>query len=426
MTGMVRPAGRAVVVLMGLTALVAACGGGSSGPASQTSTTMPGGRTTASPTPDPGSEARIAEALSAEWPVTDFSKATVPLSELLRGCPAGRECIPALDADGATADRSSRVGDATFVSVARADTPDDFPVAFVTVNGETRAYPLHVLIWHEIVNDVVGGVPVAVTYCPLCNIAVAFEREVAGRRLDFSVTGFLRNSDLVMFDRQTESWWQQATGEAIAGSFAGERLEVLTTRVVSFGEFAAAFPDAEVLTESTGFGMQYGVNPYRDYEYGNQFQAAVPFLFQGEYDPRLPPLARVLTLGADTGDPLALRYSTLHERGVATVEVGGTRVVAFTSGGTRSVLDQSEISESAYVGTAVAYRAAIDGRELTFAAADDRGFYRDEETGSRWDITGLAIEGPLKGKALEPVLHTTEFWFAWAAFQPETRLWDGK
>src|SRR6516225_9581281 len=134
-----------------------------------------------------------------EWPRTDFSKHSVPFAGIKSGGPP-KDGIPAIDAP-----RFERLADgkATGSSAALGDTE---PVIAVSIGEDARAYPLRVLIWHEIANDAVGGTPVVVTYCPLCNAALAFERVVDGRVLDFGTTGKLRNSDLVMYDRQTESW----------------------------------------------------------------------------------------------------------------------------------------------------------------------------------------------------------------------------
>ena len=158
---------------------------------------------------------------------------------------------------------------------------DREPVVLVEAGGETRAYPLRILTWHEIVNDVLGGVPVAVTYCPLCNSAVGFEREVEGQVLTFGVSGLLRNSDLVMWDRQTESLWQQISGEGIVGELAGTQLVFVPATIVSWETFREEFPEGTVLSQDTGFGRSYGINPYSFYD-----SASRPFLFSGEVDDR--------------------------------------------------------------------------------------------------------------------------------------------
>jgi hypothetical protein len=132
---------------------------------------------------------------------TDFSKSSVPFGEIISGGPP-RDGIPSID-------------DPKFASASEVtDIDGREPVIRFGVDDDVRAYPLRVLTWHEIANDVVGGTPVAVTYCPLCNAAIVFDRRVEGQVLEFGTTGKLRNSDLVMYDRQTESWWQQFTGES--------------------------------------------------------------------------------------------------------------------------------------------------------------------------------------------------------------------
>ena len=146
---------------------------------------------------------------------TDFSRHSVPYTEIQSGGP-GRDGVPPID-------------NPKYIDVA---TPPDYmtdadPVISLEINGDARAYPLAILISHEIVNDEVGGVPVSVTYCPLRNTAIVLDRRVNGRVLDFGTSGNLRNSDLVMWDRQTQSWWQQITGEAIVDELTGTKLHCL-------------------------------------------------------------------------------------------------------------------------------------------------------------------------------------------------------
>lgn len=207
---------------------------------------------------------------------TDFGRHTVPLSEIKPGGPP-KDGIPPIDRPH-------------FVTVAEADSflaPGE-PVMTVALNGEARAYPLQILLWHEIVNDTVGGTPVVVTYCPLCNTAIAFRRTLEGEVLDFGTTGNLRHSDLVMYDRQSESWWQQATGEAIVGIHAGKRLQFLPASLLAYRDFKAAHPDGKVLSRDTGYERDYGSNPYADYD------TTAPFLYRGPHDGRLPSLERIV------------------------------------------------------------------------------------------------------------------------------------
>ena len=185
---------------------------------------------------------------------TDFSKHSVPLEEIVSGGPP-KDGIPAID-------------DPAFVSVATADRwlAPRSPVMVVERGGEVKAYPLAILMYHEIVNDRVGGVPVAVTYCPLCNTALVFDRRVGRRTLDFGTTGRLRHSDLVMYDRQTESWWQQASGEAIVGELTGTRLEFLPANILAWERARTLYPELAALSKETGHARRYGTSPYAGYD----------------------------------------------------------------------------------------------------------------------------------------------------------------
>ena len=185
---------------------------------------------------------------------TDFSNASVDLSEFLSGGPP-RDGIPPVDDP-----RFRPVSDEENLS-------DAEPVVAVALAGETpRANPIQILIWHEIVNDRIGGRNVAVTFCPLCNTAVVFDRVVDGRELTFGTTGNLRRSDLVMWDRQTESWWQQFSGEALVGELTGTTLDIVPSQLISWGDFIERFPQGEVLTRETGNARNYGMNPYQGYD----------------------------------------------------------------------------------------------------------------------------------------------------------------
>src|SRR3990172_7941369 len=196
-----------------------------------------------------------------------------------------------------------------FETVAEADKwlkPKE-PVALFVQNGDARAYPLQILIWHEIVNDIVGGSPATITFCPLCNTTITFDRRLEGRGLDFGTTGKLRFSDLVMYDRQTESWWQQATGGAIVGALTGAQLTFIPAQIVSLADFAVAHSQGTVLSLETGSSRDYGRNPYVGYDTVDQN----PFLFEGVVDGRLAPKERVVTMG-EGADALALPLSELR------------------------------------------------------------------------------------------------------------------
>lgn len=303
--------------------------------------------------------------------------------------------------------------DATFLA-------DREPVLAVEIDGDARAYPLQIMTWHEIVNDEIGGVPVAVTYCPLCNTGIAFERPtIDGELLDFGTSGKLYNSNLVMYDRQSGTYWAQATGQAIVGPYSGEQLTFVPARILSFGDWRAEHPDGLVLSRDTGFGRAYGENPYVGLD-----SAAYPFLFSGEVDERLPANSRVLGIARD-GDVLAFPYETVVADAVGgwsvvTERVAGDPIAVFWKAGTASALDSTEIAEGRDVGAIAAYRPEADGRRLTFEVG--RSGIVDRETGSVWSILGRAVSGPLEGERLAPEVAIDSLWFDWAAFHPDTRV----
>jgi hypothetical protein len=294
---------------------------------------------------------------------------------------------------------------------------DQEPVIAFEQTRDARAYPLQILIWHEIVDDVVGGMPIMITFCPLCNTAIAFDRRVDGQTLRFGTTGNLRRSDLVMWsDDPGETWWQQITGEAIAGDLVGRRLTSLPAEIVSFADFKAAYPQGSVLSRDTGHPRGYGSNAYVGYDNVN----SSPFLYSGPTDSRLPPMERVVTVELN-GETVAYPFSRLTQVHVVNDAAGGTPLVVFHRGGTVSALDRPVIAASRDVGAAAAFMRESDGTSLTFSLRNDR--FVDDQTNSTWDILGRATDGPLAGKRLHPVVSANHFWFAWAVFKPETRIW---
>ncbi|MFT4962549.1 MAG: hypothetical protein ACI92Z_003648 [Paracoccaceae bacterium] len=262
-----------------------------------------------------------------EWPNTDFSKSSVPnWGEILSGGPP-RDGIPALnDPKFKPATNEKRIGDRE-------------PVITVEIDGaKPRAYPIRYLIWHEIVNDTVAGIPIAVTFCPLCNSGITFDRRVGGKTLTFGVSGKLRNSDMVMFDRETESWWQQAIGQAIVGDLNGTTLKSLPTWMESWGQFKARNPQGLVMAEPTENRRAYGQNPYRGYD-----SSARPFLYNGENPPHgIPPLVRVVRVGTRAWPLTRLaKESQVNEAGLS----------ISWSKGQASALDSGQIAKGKEVGT---------------------------------------------------------------------------
>ncbi|GIU94050.1 MAG: hypothetical protein KatS3mg012_0507 [Gaiellaceae bacterium] len=302
---------------------------------------------------------------AAQWR-TDFSKASVSLDEIESGGPP-KDGIPAIDEP-----RYAKATDVDFLE-------DPEPVILVSIEGETHAYPIQILIWHEIVNARVGDRDVAVTFCPLCNTAIVFDRRVNGRLLDFGTTGKLRNSDLVMYDRQTESWWQQFSGEAIVGELTGTKLEQIPARIVAWSEFRKEYPDGLVLNTDTGFFREYGVNPYAGYD---RIDSSPLFAVRNESDDRLPPKERVAYV--EVGEQAyAVPFSSLAEKRTIEIETAeGTVAVRWTPG----------------VSSALHHVTIASGRDV--------------------GATSVTLDG-------EPYPFHEPFWFAVAAFRPDIQIVDG-
>jgi hypothetical protein len=316
---------------------------------------------------EPAQPAVVQAFLREGWEETDFSKRLVPLDEFLSGGPP-KDGIPAID-------------EPRFVSVREANEflePKE-PVIELVLEGEARAYPIQILIWHEIANDEVAGVPVAVTFCPLCNTAIVFDRRVDGEATTFGTTGKLRHSDLVMYDRATESWWQQFGGKALVGKLAGTKLEQLPARMVAWGDFSRRHPDGRVLSRNTGHSRPYGQNPYAGYD---DVDSGPLFPVPGADDSRLPPKERVVYLESGK-DAVAVPFSALQREKEIRVEVGGAEFLVRWQAGTSSSLDADSVAGGRDVGSVEVLR---EGKPAEFS---------------------------------EP------FWFTVAAFRPDVRIVRG-
>jgi Protein of unknown function (DUF3179) len=301
---------------------------------------------------------------SAVWE-TDFSKRLVPLDVVQSGGPP-KDGIPSIDAP-------------QFTPAEEVDWLDERePVIVVEAAGETRAYPIQILTWHEIVNDRIGEIPVAVTFCPLCNTAIVFDRRLDGEVLDFGTTGKLRDSDLVMYDRQTESWWQQFSGEALVGELAGEELEQLSAHVAAWGDFRREHPSARVLNRETGHFREYGANPYAGYD---SVDSSPLFATRNEDDDRLPPKERVVYVEAGDG-AFAVPFASLAKERTIEIETDDGTLDVRWRPGVASALDDPTIAEGRDVGAAT---VLLDGKPTPFS---------------------------------EP------FWFAVAAFRPDIEVVD--
>lgn len=284
----------------------------------------------------------------SEWPKTDFTKRSIQFNEILHGGPP-KDGIPPID-------------EPAFKPVAEVtDLEDNQPVIGIVINGQAKAYPLTVMMWHEIANDELGGVPISVTFCPLCNAAIVFDRRLDGQVLDFGTTGKLRNSDLVMWDRQTESWWQQFLGEAIVGEMTGKRLTMVPSRLESFAKFKMRAPDGLVMVPSGRYTRNYGQNPYVSYDTLDR-----PFMYKGEMPTTVPPLMRVVSLGKEGAWSLAL----VQEKREIILDDG--RTIRWEPG-QYSALDQNVIAESRDVGNVTVTRL-VDGSEVDVVYGMDFAF----------------------------------------------------
>ena len=403
-----RPVRLALALALGTTMLGLAACGGSPGPSSPPEHVARADRPAAASERESGADAerRAYARLQPQSWHTDFTRHRVPFSDFEPGGP-GADGIPPIDHP-------------RFVTQRRADAFLDprEPVIAVVQGGHARAYPLQILVWHEIVNDRLGGRPIAVTYCPLCNSAVVFDRRAAGRLLDFGTTGLLRNSDLVMWDRQTQSWWQQFNGEALVGELTGQKLRPLPEQTLSWRDFKARYPGGDVLSRKTGFDRPYGDSPYQGYDSRDR-----PLFSPNRNDGRLPPFERVaaIRVGRDTA---VVPFTRLAREPVVHARVGKRPAVVLFKRGVVSVLDMGYIPESRDVGTVGVFDRRIRGRVLRFVPAGEERF-TDTQTGTHWDVTGRAVGGRLRGAQLRPLPNDQQFWFALAAFLPDARILRG-
>ncbi|MDA3948469.1 MAG: DUF3179 domain-containing protein [Spirochaeta sp.] len=342
---------------------------------------------------------------------TDFSRATVSYADVISGGPS-KGGIPAIDRPQfETVDQASEwIADREPVLVLESSLVRDGE----SPGGDSiHVYPLQVIMWHEIVNDVIDGKPVTVTYCPLCNTGIAFSRRHEGAVLSFNTTGRLRFSNLIMFDRETESWWQQASGDAVAGFFAGTRLTPVPVMMLPFSEVRESMPEARVLSKETGFSRNYGGNPYRGYDSSSE-----PFLLRNAEGlagtsadaPAL--LDRVVSL-EHNAETTSVTYTALEEELVVERTLGGERFYFLWEAGTASALDSSSIAEGADVGSGNAFFASTRGGDSVELRR--RGDRIVDESGSRWNAAGRAVSGPREGERLRPAVGVQHFWFSHAA-----------
>ncbi len=367
--------------------------------------------------------------------------ALIPLTELKDGGPPPQG-IPALGFGGSRWGKIPPSPEPRFVTVreARAWLDEREPVLVLSAGDETRAYPLQILVWHEIVNDTVGNVPIAITFCPLCNSGLAYRRRLAlspqqaekvrrrnpkaaleatdegwALEVSFGTSGLLYKSNLVLFDNITGSLWSQILGKAVVGTLAGVELETFPIQLLPFGAFVRDHPSGLVLSRKTGYQRNYGENPYLKYDSSRR-----PFLFEEALDRRLPAMARVVTV-RQGGEAAAYPFSALEAQRVVNDCIGTRPIAIFWQPGTASALDAASIALGRDVGSSGVFDRRVAGRELAFVWDGER--ILDLNTRSSWDLEGRATSGILVDTRLTPIPHDNTFWFAWAAFFPDTRIY---
>lgn len=318
-------------------------------------------------------------------------KSIVPLDQIVSGGPPP-DGIPSID-------------NPKFISVQEASKflEDSELVLGLNINGDIRAYPLQILVWHEIVNDEIGSIPVAVTYCPLCFTNQVFNRTIDDGQevVEFGTSGKLYNSNLVMYDRTSKSLWSQAMAEGIVGKYAGTKLERVPFDVAYWKEWKQLYPDSKILSRDTGSNRPYGVDPYGDY-YTN---SDVLFPISNR-DERLG-LKEILVGFENKGQYKAYKLQEIEDNKVINDQVNGKSITLFSS----------------YPFMIRAYDPIAQGQTLEFTYNPKSKNFLDEQTGSEWNFEGKAISGQMKGKQLTRLPFDEGFWFEWVAFHPKTEIY---
>lgn len=317
---------------------------------------------------------------------TNGMKHLIPLDKIKGGGPP-KDGIPSIDNP-----KFAQIKDSKFIS-------DSDVVIGLEINGEAKAYPLFILVWHEIVNDTVGGVPVAVTYCPLCYTNQVFERTINGTKVEFGTSGKLYNSNLLMYDRLTESYWSQALGLAVTGELTGMKLKTIPFDVITWSDWKKLYPNTLVLTTDTGHLRSYATDPYGDY----YTDPRIIFPVENN-DDRMDPKEIIIGFH-ENGVYKAYKQNDVERYTIINDEIGDT-----------SILLVSQFSQNSR-----AFDRNLNGEVLVFEIKD--GLIMDSGTKSKWNYNGVSISGPLEGKKLSRMSIEPGFWFEWVAFHPDTEVW---
>ena len=296
--------------------------------------------------------------------------------------------------------------DALFVSAKDGDAEwdDEEGVIGVFLNGTARAYPIRLLSLHEVVNDNVGGRPIAVTWCPLCYTALVFDRVVDGRELTFGASGYLFKNNLVLYDHQTETLWSQLLAQGIRGAYSRNFLKLIAANQSTWAAWKQAHPDTRILSAiQMGKSSEEIIDPYVAY----YFSGIPGIMAQENLDDRLPPKELVLGLRVDR-EKRAYTFEQIRSLGLINDTLGDLPILLLYNPALNS---------------ASAFSREFADRTLTFTLSA-KGELFDIESASQWDIElGRAISGPLSGRQLSRLTGPLVFWFAWSDIYSETSVY---
>ena len=336
--------------------------------------------------PTNAGQSQNSEPADLELMETNGVKHLIPLDKIKGGGPP-KDGIPSIDNPVFV-----NAQDANFMS-------DSDTVIGLEINGEKKAYPLFILVWHEIVNDKISDVPVSVTYCPLCYTNQVFERKINGQEVEFGTSGKLYNSNLLMYDRLTESYWSQALGMAVKGELSGYRLDLIPFDVITWGDWKKLYPDTLILTTDTGHIRSYATDPY------GKYYTEPRIMFPVEHsDDRMHAKEIIIGFNQD-GVYKAYKQNDVETQTLISDFIGDVPVMLV----------------SLYSENSRAFERSINEQILDFEYSD--GKIIDIQTNSEWNYDGLAISGQYAGTQLERLPIEPGFWFEWVAFHPQTLVY---
>lgn len=314
----------------------------------------------------------------------------IPTNEIFDGGP-GKDGIPAL-----TTPEMANAGTISYLN-------DNDLVIATKLDGEVRIYPHKILDWHEIINDVINDHRFAITYCPLTGSGISYDRVINGNTTTFGVSGLLYNTNLIPYDRATNSNWSQMKMMSVNGDLIGQTADTFPIIETTWGNLKSFYTEAKVVTTNTGHSRNYNRFPYGDYKTNHNF-----LLFPVSHkDDRLPRKERVLGI-FHNGAAKAFRFSS-NPLSLIESNVGGTNIVVVVSKNDNLIM---------------AYQPELVNGEKVSLSVDNNSLpvIMKDENNNEYDIFGTVVSGPAEGERLKSVTQFIAYWFAWAAFYPETSL----